>query len=113
MYFSEISPASLRGALGSVHQLSIVLAIWFSQIFGLPYILGNDWGWPILLGISAAPAVFQAFALLLCPESPTYLYVEKRSESAARNGTVKPLSFSRMKETDKVCSMFIYSFGEA
>ncbi|GAU90882.1 hypothetical protein RvY_03240 [Ramazzottius varieornatus] len=89
MYFSEISPASLRGALGTVHQLSIVIAIWFSQIFGLPYILGNEWGWPILLGFSAVPAVYQLVALAFCPESPTYLYVEKREEIAARSALIR------------------------
>ncbi|OQV18761.1 Solute carrier family 2, facilitated glucose transporter member 2 [Hypsibius exemplaris] len=39
MYFTEISPSSLRGAIGSVHQLFITIAIFVSQILGEPKFL--------------------------------------------------------------------------
>jgi Sugar (and other) transporter len=89
LYFTEISTPGLRGALGSVHQLFVTIAIWISQILGMPYILGTYWGWPILVGLSAVPAIYQLFALPFCPESPKFLYMGKRDEKGARKGIEK------------------------
>ena len=89
VYLNEISPTSLRGAVGALHELSAVTGMFIAQILGLPYILGNDWGWPLLLGASALPVLFQLIALPFCPESPRYLFVEKHDEEAAQHGTVK------------------------
>ncbi|OWA49841.1 Glucose transporter type 1 [Hypsibius exemplaris] len=88
LYFTEIAPASLRGALGSVHQLFITIAIWTSQILGMPYILGTSTLWPILVALSAVPAVYQMIALPFCPESPKFLF-EKSGEQAARKALEK------------------------
>ncbi|XP_034636981.1 solute carrier family 2, facilitated glucose transporter member 2 isoform X1 [Trachemys scripta elegans] len=76
MYVGEISPTALRGALGTLHQLAIVTGILISQVLGLDFLLGNDDMWPLLLGLSGAAAVLQFFLLLLCPESPRYLYIK-------------------------------------
>jgi len=32
--------------------------------------------WHVLLGLSGAPAILQSLLLLLCPESPPYLYIK-------------------------------------
>ncbi|XP_032639549.1 solute carrier family 2, facilitated glucose transporter member 2 isoform X2 [Chelonoidis abingdonii] len=76
MYVGEISPTALRGALGTLHQLAIVTGILLSQVLGLDFLLGNDDMWPLLLGLSGAAALLQFFLLLLCPESPRYLYIK-------------------------------------
>ena len=97
MYFTEIAPASLRGALGSVHQLFITVAIWVSQILGMPYLLGNTKLWPILISLSVVPAVYQLIALPFCPESPKFLFGNKRDEKGARKGT--SIRFLQKKNT--------------
>uniref|UniRef100_A0A4W5JCR5 Major facilitator superfamily (MFS) profile domain-containing protein n=1 Tax=Hucho hucho TaxID=62062 RepID=A0A4W5JCR5_9TELE len=47
------------------------------QVLGLEFLLGNDYYWPLLLGLSGAPAVLQSLLLPLCPESPRYLYIKR------------------------------------
>lgn len=54
------------------------------QVAGLDFVLGNDDMWPLLLGLSGAPAVLQSFLLPLCPESPRYLYIVLGKEQEAR-----------------------------
>lgn len=112
MYVGEIAPKAYRGALGALHQLAIVVGILISQVgrndthgththtpalwhhaslvpmwiqvIGLDFILGNDDMWPLLLGLSGAPAVLQSLLLPLCPESPRYLYIQLGKEQEAR-----------------------------
>lgn len=60
------------------------------QVLGLDFLLGNDEMWPLLLGLSGVAALLQFFLLLLCPESPRYLYiklgkVEEAKKSETRN----------------------------
>lgn len=72
MYLAEASPTNLRGMLGSLHQLLVTIAILASQIFGLPYILGNTDRWPLIFAFTVVPAVLQVITLPLIPESPKY-----------------------------------------
>ncbi|KAE8290230.1 TRAF2 and NCK-interacting protein kinase [Larimichthys crocea] len=89
MYIGEIAPKAYRGALGTLHQLAIVVGILISQVIGLDFILGNDDMWPLLLGLSGAPAVLQSFLLPLCPESPRYLYILLGKEQEARKSLLR------------------------
>uniref|UniRef100_A0A671YVA0 Solute carrier family 2 member 2 n=1 Tax=Sparus aurata TaxID=8175 RepID=A0A671YVA0_SPAAU len=91
MYIGEISPKAYRGALGTLHQLAIVTGILISQVIGLDFILGNDDMWPLLLGLSGAPAILQSLLLPLCPESPRYLYILLGKEQEARTKKKKNL----------------------
>ncbi|KAJ8357080.1 hypothetical protein SKAU_G00198740 [Synaphobranchus kaupii] len=84
MYIGEIAPMEYRGALGTLHQLAIVTGILISQVIGLDFLLGNDEMWPLLLGLSGAPAILQILLLPLCPESPRYLYIKMGKEEEAR-----------------------------
>merc|ERR1711990_1308249 len=84
MYLSEISPTSLRGALGTVYQLIITLSILISQILGMNNMLGTEEGWPWLLAITAIPAILQLATLPFCPESPKYLLLDQEDEMAAQ-----------------------------
>ncbi|OWA49837.1 Solute carrier family 2, facilitated glucose transporter member 1 [Hypsibius exemplaris] len=88
-YLNEISPPNLRGAIGSTHPLSIMTAIWISQIFGLPFVLGTSERWPILLALAAIPALFQLVTLPLCPDSPKYLYFSRQDREGAQNAIRK------------------------
>ncbi|KAF6730238.1 Solute carrier family 2, facilitated glucose transporter member 1 [Oryzias melastigma] len=83
MYVEEISPTSLRGALGTLHQLGVVIGILVAQIFGLESIMGNASLWPLLLGFTLVPAILQCALLPFCPESPRYLLINCNEESKA------------------------------
>ena len=50
MYLSEISTASTRGALGTLHQLGVVIGLLTSQVLGFPELFGNKEYWNLLLG---------------------------------------------------------------
>uniref|UniRef100_A0A8C5A530 Solute carrier family 2 member 1a n=1 Tax=Gadus morhua TaxID=8049 RepID=A0A8C5A530_GADMO len=85
MYVGEIAPTSLRGALGTLHQLGVVLGILIAQIFGLEGLLGNASLWPLLLGFTCVPALVQCVLLPFCPESPRFLLINQNQESKARS----------------------------
>uniref|UniRef100_A0A1A7XNN5 Solute carrier family 2 (Facilitated glucose transporter), member 1b n=1 Tax=Iconisemion striatum TaxID=60296 RepID=A0A1A7XNN5_9TELE len=84
MYVGEVSPTALRGALGTLHQLGIVVGILIAQVFGLEVIMGNSDLWPLLLGFTFIPAVIQCILLPLCPESPRFLLINKNEENKAK-----------------------------
>ncbi|XP_058151255.1 solute carrier family 2, facilitated glucose transporter member 2-like [Dasypus novemcinctus] len=96
MYIIEIAPASLRGALGTFHQLAIITGSLISQILGLRFVLGNQDLWHILLGLSVVPVVLQSLLLFFCPESPRYLYIKVDEEIKARD------SLKRLRGSDDV-----------
>nr|XP_020481241.1 solute carrier family 2, facilitated glucose transporter member 1-like [Monopterus albus] len=89
MYVEEISPTSLRGALGTLHQLGVVIGILMAQIFGIESIMGNASLWPLLLGFTLLPAALQCVLLPLCPESPRYLLINCNEESKAHSILMK------------------------
>uniref|UniRef100_A0A4W5NK46 Solute carrier family 2 member 1a n=1 Tax=Hucho hucho TaxID=62062 RepID=A0A4W5NK46_9TELE len=84
MYVGEIAPTSLRGALGTLHQLGIVLGILMAQVFGIESIMGNSTLWPFLLGFTFIPAMLQCILLPFCPESPRFLLINLNEELKAR-----------------------------
>lgn len=84
MYVGEISPTALRGAFGTLHQLGVVIGILVAQILGLESLLGSQSLWPLLLALTALPAVLQSVLLIFCPESPRYLLISLNKEDEAR-----------------------------
>lgn len=84
MYLAEISPVHLRGAVGTVYQLVITISILIAQVLGLGNILGTEDGWPLLLGITLIPALFQLGTLPFCPETPKYLLVTQGEDELAQ-----------------------------
>ncbi|KAM9852172.1 solute carrier family 2, facilitated glucose transporter member 3 [Aulostomus maculatus] len=89
MYVGEISPTALRGAFGTLHQLGVVIGILVAQIFGLEFLLGSEELWPLLLALTAIPAVLQSIMLPFCPESPRYLLIVLNQEEEARKALVR------------------------
>uniref|UniRef100_A0A8C5MY38 Major facilitator superfamily (MFS) profile domain-containing protein n=1 Tax=Leptobrachium leishanense TaxID=445787 RepID=A0A8C5MY38_9ANUR len=77
MYIGELAPTRLRGALGTLNQLGIVVGILIAQIFGLKFILGSEQLWPLLLGITVLLSLIQCVILPFCPKSPRYLLIIK------------------------------------
>ncbi|XP_053306319.1 solute carrier family 2, facilitated glucose transporter member 3-like [Spea bombifrons] len=83
MYIGELAPTRLRGALGTLNQLGIVVGILIAQIFGLDEILGSVTFWPLLLGVTVFLSLIQCALLPLCPESPRYLLIIKNETQQA------------------------------
>ncbi len=73
MYVAEVSPASIRGRMGTFYQLSIVIGILIS--YGINYLLRNsgtdNWRWMFLTGV--LPSAVFLILVALAPETPRFL----------------------------------------
>src|SRR6185312_1374724 len=82
MYVSEVSPPSIRGRLGTLYQMSIIVGILVS--YGINYLLrntgANNWRWMFLTGV-APSAVFLVF-IALAPETPRFLAMKGKMDEA-------------------------------
>jgi len=82
MYVAEVSPPSIRGRLGTLYQLSIVIGIIVS--YGINFFLrntgANNWRWMFLTGVVPS-AIFLLF-VVLAPESPRFLALTGRRDKA-------------------------------
>jgi sugar porter (SP) family MFS transporter len=93
-YIAEVSPAHVRGRLGSMQQLAIVLGIfaslladaWLANSAGgaaQPLWLGMDaWRWMFLVAV--VPALIYGALVFGVPESPRHLVAKGRLEEAKR-----------------------------
>lgn len=99
MYIAEISPASMRGRLVSVNQLTIVVGVLLAQLINwlvvidLPegateeMIRGGWYGqsaWRWMFGITAVPSALFLLATCLVPESPRWLMGKGRTVEARK-----------------------------
>ena len=75
-YISEISPSSVRGALGVVTQISICGGILFAVLVSATR---ASWRWLFALGV---PISCVLAMLILCPESPRWLQRRGRAKEA-------------------------------
>ncbi|KAL1534840.1 sugar transporter ERD6-like 6 [Salvia divinorum] len=67
VYIAEIAPQNLRGALGSVNQLSVTIGILLS------YLLGLFVEWRLLAVLGILPCLILIPGLFFIPESPRWL----------------------------------------
>lgn len=93
-YIAEVSPARIRGRLGSLQQMAIVLGIFLSLLIDwlLASLAGgasNDlwfgleaWRWMFL--VMAIPAIVYGVASTMIPESPRYLVSRHRIPEARK-----------------------------
>jgi MFS transporter, SP family, arabinose:H+ symporter len=87
VYIAEIAPAKKRGWLVSFNQLLIVIglsAAYFSNYFILKSIHDPLTNWRWMLGMEIIPAVIYFIALLFIPESPRWLVMHGKNESALK-----------------------------
>lgn len=98
LYIAEIAPASMRGRLVSLNQLTIALGVMAAQVanwaIAKPMPLGisidqiplDSWnvqtGWRWMFGVTALPAVVFFIAMFFAPESPRWLVKKGRSDRA-------------------------------
>ncbi len=78
MYVAEVSPPSMRGRMGTLYQLSIVIGVLMS--YCINYLLRNagasNWRWMFVTGV--IPSVLFFILLLRAPETPRYLFMAGR-----------------------------------
>jgi sugar porter (SP) family MFS transporter len=91
-YIAEISPAHLRGRLGSLQQLAIVSGIFAALLvdYGIAAMAGSAmntlwlglaaWRWMLLSELPVA--ILYGLGALMIPESPRYLVAKHRDEQA-------------------------------
>jgi SP family arabinose:H+ symporter-like MFS transporter len=82
LYVAEISPPSLRGRMGALYQMSIVIGILIS--YAINYLLRDigsaNWRWMFITGV--IPSVLFFAMLLLVPETPRYLFMAGKEQQA-------------------------------
>jgi sugar porter (SP) family MFS transporter len=88
IYISEVAPANIRGRLGMMQQLAIVLGILIAFISNY-YIanasfdfLSSQNHWRYMLAAALIPSVIFFLLLLLIPESPRWLIVQDKLQQA-------------------------------
>jgi sugar porter (SP) family MFS transporter len=94
-YIAEIAPANLRGRLGSLQQMAIVLGIFAALV--VDYVIAEvsdggasgefPWGgtaWRWMFASATVPAVLYGVIALTIPESPRYLVKKRRTADARR-----------------------------
>jgi MFS transporter, SP family, arabinose:H+ symporter len=73
MYVAEVSPPAIRGRMGTMYQMSIIIGIIAS--YGINYLLRNtgtnNWRWMFLTGV--VPSVIFLVLIALAPETPRFL----------------------------------------
>jgi SP family facilitated glucose transporter-like MFS transporter 3 len=79
LYLGEISPAHLRGSLGTMNQFSMVIGILIANILGKP--LGGEQEWRYLLGLVLIPALLQIILSPVLLESPLWLVLQHTNKS--------------------------------
>ena len=86
MYIAEVSPASIRGRMVSLNQMTIVLGILAAQVVNL--LLARDtsvaasqvwnvaWGWRWMFWAETVPAALFLLLSFFIPESPVFLKIK-------------------------------------
>jgi sugar porter (SP) family MFS transporter len=109
LYISEIAPAHKRGRLVAMFQFNIVLGILMAYLsnYFLSGIGENEWRW--MLGVQAFPSLIFTITVMLIPESPRWLILQRGDVSTARtilhsidNDTAEQIIVSIQKNTTKV-----------
>ncbi|WP_284749417.1 sugar porter family MFS transporter [Amycolatopsis sp. RTGN1] len=81
-YLSELAPARLRGAMGALNQIFIVLGILIA--FLTSYWLGPISAWRWMFAGAIVPAVILLVGLAFLPETPRWLLKNGQEEEARR-----------------------------
>ena len=97
MYIAEVSPASMRGKLVCLNELTIVLGLLAAQTMNwliarpvaadtTPAEIVASWngqaGWRWMFGVTAIPAAVFLLGMIVVPESPRWLALRGRTAEA-------------------------------
>src|SRR5579864_2407134 len=80
VYISEVSTADARGWQVSLFQLAITVGILLAYI--VDYAFAKIEGWRWMFGLAVVPAAIFALGMLYLPESPRWLLMRGRRDSA-------------------------------
>uniref|UniRef100_A0A2D4JBL7 Major facilitator superfamily (MFS) profile domain-containing protein n=1 Tax=Micrurus lemniscatus lemniscatus TaxID=129467 RepID=A0A2D4JBL7_MICLE len=86
LYLLEISPLNLRGTFVTSSVLFFSWGHLLVQILTSPQIWGNEENFSLLVGIIALFSIISFILLLLSPESPRFLYLQRNDKEKARQG---------------------------
>ncbi|XP_061467907.1 solute carrier family 2, facilitated glucose transporter member 5-like [Rhineura floridana] len=89
LYLGEISPKSLRGGIIMMVLVFYIIGVLLGQILSLQEVFGTQKGVPVLLNLTWVMPVFQILLLPFFPESPRYLFIQKKDEVRARQALKK------------------------
>jgi sugar porter (SP) family MFS transporter len=82
MYVAEVSPPFLRGRMGTLYQMSIIVGIIIS--YGINFLFRNtgpdNWRW--MFGSGVVPSAVFFVCILIAPESPRFLALKGRRSEA-------------------------------
>lgn len=83
-YISEIAPAKNRGKLVGLYQFNIVFGILIAFVSN--YLLDGigEEAWRYMMGVEALPAIIYTFLVISIPQSPRWLYLQKKIVEAKR-----------------------------
>lgn len=99
MYIAEVAPASMRGRLVSINQLTIVIGILLAQVINWSLVrnlpagasdefIRNSWfgqnGWRWMFGLTAAPSLLFFLGMMFVPESPRWLAKNGNNDAARK-----------------------------
>lgn len=125
MYIAEVSPAEIRGKLVSWNQFAIIFGMLVVYFVNYAISLqGNDeWlnqtGWRWMFGSEVIPATLFLIFLFFVPESPRYLVIKNKPETALKvltrvNGSLKAqVVLDEIKATIVHKSGKLFSYGFA
>jgi sugar porter (SP) family MFS transporter len=82
LYAAELAPANLRGRFISSYQLAITMGIFLAYLVNARLSAGENWR--LMLGAAAAPGLALFVIALIAPESPRWLMMKRRRETAAQ-----------------------------
>ncbi|MFB9863173.1 sugar porter family MFS transporter [Rufibacter immobilis] len=80
LYISEIAPAKSRGKLVALFQFNIVFGILMAYVSNYAFagIGEHDWRW--MLGVQAVPSIIFLVTVLIVPESPRWLLLNRANK---------------------------------
>jgi len=93
-YLGEIAPSTIRGAVGTFHQVMICFGIVVVNVMGYSGIMGGVSSWSLLFIPNALP-LLQMMTAFTFPESPKWLFQHGKVDEAR-------LSLQRLRMTEDV-----------
>ena len=107
VYIAEVAPSKLRGRLVTVNTLCIASGQFIAgMVDGILSDTPGGWRW--MLGVAAVPSIMMGFGFLGLPESPRWLVMSGRKETALRVLiTVRDTDEEAKDEVDDIVSSVI------
>lgn len=83
MYISEVAPVKQRGTFVSFNVLAITGGQCLAYLVALT-LSDHEFGWRLMMGLSALPALLQFLGMLIMPESPRFLLMRGMHDEARK-----------------------------